>query len=532
MDTGRPKLLLADDSTTIQKVVSLTFSDEGMEVIAVGDGDQAMRQLEDGTIPDIVLADVLMPGLSGYEVCRRIKSDSRFRHIPVVLLVGTFESLDEAEARRAGADEILTKPFQSIRDLVSKVGTLLGGSESKPEAEPESKESPQHAEESIAQPSLSNRAEARESQSVEHGNSAAAPDESAVGQTWAFATDPKSSFADLVSDDQMIEARRADEYGDAPVRSQAVDAPTPLASQADDAFGETHSGVAAGADEWAGEGHGFVAARKVGEEVLAGHPAFASHLASANVADDSLLDLGGVNSSVSSSAAEADDSILDLEDDLPSSPRAAAPDDVFDLDASAYAWPGGTGATEGADAASAFNEAAHGESAAPPDYSEAPAEDVRAQDEPVSAEAIEQGVMPQHRVPFPTPADEEATAVEEPTAPSREFIEPTVVPADEPSPAVIESSYEDGSVEGDVARPPAVAQVEPSAASSVGVARSGSEQHLVGLDQLSPEAIEAIARRAVEMLSERVVQEIAWEVVPQLAELLIKRRLDEESRER
>src|SRR5215210_4836634 len=120
------KLLLTDDSITIQKVVDLTFADEGMEVTTVGNGRLALQKLEELS-PDIVLVDIHMPGISGYEVCEQIKRDERFRHIPVMLLVGSFEPFDEAEARRVGADDYLTKPFQSIRQLVSKVGALLGG---------------------------------------------------------------------------------------------------------------------------------------------------------------------------------------------------------------------------------------------------------------------------------------------------------------------------------------------------------------------------------------------------------------------
>src|ERR1051325_8419609 len=123
--TGR-KLLLADDSATIQKVVDLTFSDEGLEVITVGDGQQAIEKLDE-VMPDIVLADVFMPGLNGYQVCEYIKRTERFQHIPVMLLVGSFEPFDEAEARRVGADDYLTKPFQSIRSLIGKVGNLLSG---------------------------------------------------------------------------------------------------------------------------------------------------------------------------------------------------------------------------------------------------------------------------------------------------------------------------------------------------------------------------------------------------------------------
>jgi CheY-like chemotaxis protein len=122
--TGK-KLLIADDSVAIQKVIDLTFSDEGMEVTAVGDGVQARDRLEE-IAPDIVFADALMPGIDGYELCRIIRQNERLREIPIILLVGSFEPFDEAKARQAGASDIVTKPFQSIRELVSRVGSLLG----------------------------------------------------------------------------------------------------------------------------------------------------------------------------------------------------------------------------------------------------------------------------------------------------------------------------------------------------------------------------------------------------------------------
>jgi CheY-like chemotaxis protein len=121
--SGR-KLLLADDSIAIQKVIDLTFTDEGMEVTTVGNGQDALEKLNQFT-PDVVLADVYMPGVDGYELCKFIKESERFRGIPVMLLIGTFEPFDEAEAKRVGADDVVTKPFQSIRQLVSRVGSLL-----------------------------------------------------------------------------------------------------------------------------------------------------------------------------------------------------------------------------------------------------------------------------------------------------------------------------------------------------------------------------------------------------------------------
>lgn len=117
------KILLADDSITIQKVVNLTFEDEGIDVVAVSNGDQAERKLNEVN-PDLVLADIFMPGKNGYELCETIKKNPQFSNVPVVLLVGAFEPFDQNEARRVGADDHLTKPFES-RKLVETVRRLL-----------------------------------------------------------------------------------------------------------------------------------------------------------------------------------------------------------------------------------------------------------------------------------------------------------------------------------------------------------------------------------------------------------------------
>ncbi|MBC7899284.1 MAG: response regulator [Saprospiraceae bacterium] len=132
---SKRKLLLADDSITIQKVVNLTFAEEGIEVIAVGDGDAAVDAIA-GYAPHIVLADVHMPGKNGYQICEMIRQNEDTKDIPVILLVGSFEPFDEEEANRVGASAYLTKPFQSIRELVAQVSDLLIAAETPPE-EPE-----------------------------------------------------------------------------------------------------------------------------------------------------------------------------------------------------------------------------------------------------------------------------------------------------------------------------------------------------------------------------------------------------------
>src|SRR6185436_11315336 len=126
------RILLADDSVTIQKVIELTFMDEDYEVRAVSNGDEAIQALSE-VDPDFVIADVHMPGANGYEVCRRSKE--RKPGLPVLLLVGTFEPFDEAQARAAGADSYLKKPFDS-QELLQRVGELLSATASQQAAAP------------------------------------------------------------------------------------------------------------------------------------------------------------------------------------------------------------------------------------------------------------------------------------------------------------------------------------------------------------------------------------------------------------
>jgi len=120
-----PKLLLADDSVTIQRVIELTFADEDVQVLAVGDGQQAIERVRTER-PDIVLADVGMPERDGYEVAAFIKNDPTLAHIPVLLLTGAFEPVDEVRARAVGCDGVLVKPFEP-QMVISRVRDLLAG---------------------------------------------------------------------------------------------------------------------------------------------------------------------------------------------------------------------------------------------------------------------------------------------------------------------------------------------------------------------------------------------------------------------
>lgn len=118
-------LLLADDSITIQRVIELTFADEDIAVIAVGNGQAAIDRAERDR-PDIVLADVSMPERDGYEVASFVKSHPALSHVPVVLLTGAFEPVDEARARATGCDGVLVKPFEP-QMVIHRVKDLLAG---------------------------------------------------------------------------------------------------------------------------------------------------------------------------------------------------------------------------------------------------------------------------------------------------------------------------------------------------------------------------------------------------------------------
>jgi CheY-like chemotaxis protein len=124
------KLFVADDSVTIQKIVSLAFSGEDVLIETAADGNSALDKIP-RFMPDAVLADVFMPGCSGYEVCSRIKENPGLKHIPVILLVGTFEPFDASEAVRVQFDGHLTKPFDTS-ELIQTIHSLIDGKATAP----------------------------------------------------------------------------------------------------------------------------------------------------------------------------------------------------------------------------------------------------------------------------------------------------------------------------------------------------------------------------------------------------------------
>ena len=117
------RILLADDSPHAQRMGERILREEGFEVVSLTDGNAAMLRLAD-VDPDLILADVFLPGKSGFELCRHVKSEPRFKHVRVVLTSGLLEPFDEDEARRAGCDAILKKPFEASI-VVSTIDPLV-----------------------------------------------------------------------------------------------------------------------------------------------------------------------------------------------------------------------------------------------------------------------------------------------------------------------------------------------------------------------------------------------------------------------
>ena len=400
MLAGR-KLLLADDSITIQKIVELTFADEGVSVVCVNNGREAIDWLEEFT-PDVVLADVFMPQVSGYEVCQYIKQNEKLKHIPVMLLIGSFEPFDEAEARRVGANDTLTKPFQSIRRLLEKVGILV--SEPPPEEQISTAELPKV---------------------MPHAPELEKLTEQEIALTTADTKELSPELRDVVDQASDAQARKVNQKSTADTKAhegtmerKVANAETQVAEQ----------------DEGAG---------------------------------DVLLDLGDY-----APAGSDDDFVLDIDLDEVQEPSPV----------------------ESAYQAQAFIS-----------KTRIGVRDVAAADAWSKPSARDQLATTQdlHRPGFEVP--------------------------DEPAP---QEAYREASIPVENQRSETsgfAAQYPRTDSPNASTMGPGSDSRSNLLQQLSPEMIDAIARRAVELLSEKVVQEIAWEVVPQLAELMIKRQLEEKN---
>ena len=562
MLTGR-KLLLADDSLTIQKVVSLTFGDEAMEVTTVGGGAEALEKLS-GSLPDIVLADVFMPEPNGYALCERIKTDERTRHIPVVLLVGTFEPFNEAEARRVGADDVLTKPFQSIRDLVNKVGGLLGGQPEEKPADAEHAHAEHHDAEEATRDLSPFAATARAADPAADTTTTSIHDDvfadfdmddATIQTTPAAAFDKLHAapdFSEINVEEQFSDRRETDE---AFVLSDDDDAPAP----------QVHAPAAPAA----ASSPAVIA--PVAAPVV--ESAFEAHASRAAEADDALLELGDT-APARMATGEADDFILDIGDDDPFDAPAFAPAHDANAEAEAdmlfaehahttevpeaFAMPEVLTQTEEFSASPSSGQesmSAMHDGSAPLEVETAtapPADELMEWEAPEilatpsllfanepSANAHDAEISPEREVIDFAPhepvwdGDPVAASVVAHAGGVALSSAPDASRAAEPGAADAASTaaLDESSVQAGFSEP--VAQAAATASNQeMASASNASNQGAASAAALSPEMLDEIVRRVVAQISEQVVREIAWEVVPDLAERLIKRRLEEEEQSR
>ena len=145
------RILLADDSAHAQRMGVRILREEGFEVVSVTDGDSAAARLAD-VEPDVIVADVFLPGKSGLELCRLVKENPRYRRSRVILTAGILETFDEDAAKQAGCDAIVRKPFEAsvvvstVRDLIEQSAgqppTEIEESPPEPIAEAEARPAP------------------------------------------------------------------------------------------------------------------------------------------------------------------------------------------------------------------------------------------------------------------------------------------------------------------------------------------------------------------------------------------------------
>jgi DNA-binding response OmpR family regulator len=119
------RILIVDDEPNIVVPLEFLMKREGYEVAIAADGQAALDALAE-KVPDLVILDVMLPRMSGFEVCRHIRADARWRGLKILMLTAKGRESEMQKGLELGADAYVTKPF-STRDLVARIRTLLGG---------------------------------------------------------------------------------------------------------------------------------------------------------------------------------------------------------------------------------------------------------------------------------------------------------------------------------------------------------------------------------------------------------------------
>lgn len=118
------KILVIDDEPRLLKAITIRLKASDYEVITGQDGAEGLEKAK-SLNPDLIVLDILMPKMDGYEVCRLLKFDEKYKSIPVIMLTAKAQDIDKAMGKKVGADDYITKPFET-QDLVDKIKKHLG----------------------------------------------------------------------------------------------------------------------------------------------------------------------------------------------------------------------------------------------------------------------------------------------------------------------------------------------------------------------------------------------------------------------
>jgi CheY-like chemotaxis protein len=530
------RILVADDSVTIQKVIALTFADEPFEVESVGTGAEALEKIKESR-PDIVLADVIMPQMNGYELCRSIKDNADTGSIPVLLLAGTFEAFDESEAQSVQADDFITKPFES-GELIEKVKTLIdapGRTDAAPEAV-----IPTDAMEPVAEPQpAAPQPESAPAPEPVPAPAAAPQPEPATDIPPAPAADPAGQEPDIW--DILSDGDGAPEAAPAPVTPPAAAAEPGLGQMEDTGVvdvGSFEVGLDRPDDVAAGPvvrqtdtlQEGEMPVPPAPEPIPAPEPVAAPAPEAAQVTEDA-IDKSMEDREKDFFGFETEGDDADMAADIM---EEAVEEVSFDMEET-------PAAPAGADQEASFivpepapEVQITGETISPdflaPDQSEpvttaapeptltpevqsipepmipVPEQMFEPVTEPVPAEPAPQGEAPQPPAAEPVPIPEPPPIVTEPAPASESVPEP---PAEIPPIPVPEPELAVPDTPAPVEAPAFEAPVEPAAAPAGQAPAAAGE-----LDE------------ATRKLIEEKVEKIAWEVVPEMAEMMIREAIE------
>lgn len=521
-------LLLADDSITIQKVVNLTFADEGIEVISVSDGNSAMDKLREDT-PDLVLADVNMPGLNGYEICEKIKQSDSISQTPVILLVGSFEPFDEDEAERVGANDYLTKPFQSISQLVDKVTDLL-------KVEEGDKSLDENLEDTAEMPFV--------------GDQILAEDENDSDSISESSSDDFGELSDDF-DDEMIQT---DQVGSLPVDDAVKyesDSDIPRFATDEDATATEEPNDFAVVDENFDDESEDMTEEEMAEAFAeqTSEPEETDFHATQPLTDEEYKELSvdepdveeaeeqeseeEVELSLSDDAEETElessetDEEVSIENEEPETLQAEEPSETQTLYAE-----------------EASEESGEEEVSAESEQAEPTADEVETAELPMPevASILELDEInlldlpPLEGAEETEESDEVGFTESEPVLEANDetdYVEDEESSIEEPTEDVIESSEETTESSENDAEISVQSEDNGDRKSfaETSVAEDMSETDKAIDKAVSPEMVEVITKKVVERLSERAVRDIAWEVVPQLADLIIKKMAEEKMKD-